>query len=101
MRLTPRQQQQITALVREHLGNQAKVSLYGSRLLDQRRGGDVDLLIEVPQSVALMHKAALKLALEEAICLPVDLLFIQPGQPASPFQALAAAQARPFNSATP
>lgn len=100
MRLTPEQQHQVIALVHEHLGDEAKVSLYGSRLHAQGRGGDVDLLVETVQPVPLMRKAALKLALEEAICLPVDLLFIRAGRPQSPFQALAAAAAQPIGPTT-
>jgi hypothetical protein len=46
MRLTPDQAQTIRSSVRLHLGMQSRVWLFGSRVDDQRRGGDVDLHVE-------------------------------------------------------
>ena len=46
MRLTPAQIDTIQSTVHAVLGDGAVVSLFGSRLDDSRRGGDVDLLIE-------------------------------------------------------
>lgn len=94
MRLTKLQCVSVRRLVRQHLGEDSGVFLYGSRLDDTRRGGDVDLVIEVAVLPSLLEKAALKLALEKELSLPVDLLFVQQGQQRSHFQSLAMSRAQ-------
>jgi predicted nucleotidyltransferase len=47
MRLTTEQVQDIRQVVREQAGQAARVWLFGSRLDDGARGGDVDLLVSV------------------------------------------------------
>lgn len=71
--------------------------LFGSRLQEQRKGGDIDLFLESPLLVPRLQQAALKLELEDALQLPVDLS----DQPLTPFQALAKAQSRPLTEALP
>lgn len=51
MRLTPEQARSIQRLAVQLAGEQARVRLFGSRLDDSARGGDVDLLLEVPEPV--------------------------------------------------
>lgn len=46
MRLSPGQIAAIKVAARRHFGADATVSLFGSRLDDRRRGGDIDLYIE-------------------------------------------------------
>ncbi len=48
MRLTPTQIDTINSTAQAVLGQGARVTLFGSRVDDQARGGDVDLMIEVP-----------------------------------------------------
>lgn len=48
MRLSPEQSSVIVAATRELAGADASVRLFGSRLDDQSRGGDIDLLVECP-----------------------------------------------------
>ncbi len=51
MRLTEEQIQSIRRIVQDLAGPGARVRLFGSRLQDEAAGGDVDLLIELPEPV--------------------------------------------------
>jgi len=51
MRITPVQHQAIKKIIVEIAGEDASVILFGSRTDDNKRGGDVDLLIELPNIV--------------------------------------------------
>lgn len=51
MRLTSYQIEIIRKVVNELAGNDAQVSLFGSRIDDSARGGDIDLLVEVMHPV--------------------------------------------------
>ena len=51
MRLSPDQIRTIAQAVTEFAGAQASVRLFGSRVDDSARGGDVDLLVETPEPV--------------------------------------------------
>ena len=48
MRLTPDERQDIAAAAKAVLPPGTRVLLFGSRVDDLRRGGDVDLLVETP-----------------------------------------------------
>lgn len=47
MRLSDMQRQRIRQIVSEEAGSEARVKLFGSRLDDQAKGGDVDLMVEI------------------------------------------------------
>jgi len=51
MRLTDDQTQAIRQLARQVAGSQSRVRVFGSRLDDAARGGDLDLMLEVPDPV--------------------------------------------------
>lgn len=51
MRLKSEYRDKIKAIVQEVAGADAKVRLFGSRVDDDKRGGDVDLLVELPTEV--------------------------------------------------
>jgi uncharacterized protein len=53
MRLTHSQIQAIKTTTTEIFGDDAKVWLFGSRVDDDRRGGDIDLLIQTSESDGL------------------------------------------------
>ena len=57
MRLSPASTALIRRIVTEQAGSDARVRLFGSRLDDARRGGDIDLLVELDHPVA--HPAQL------------------------------------------
>ena len=94
MRLTHSQTQVIVQSVRQHLGAQASVMLFGSRLDDTARGGDVDLLVESTTPATLRQRALLVLALEEALALPVDIVAVKRGDPGSAFARIARSRAQ-------
>jgi len=52
MRLTPAQIDTIKSTAQAVLGEGAQVTLFGSRVDDAAKGGDVDLMIEVSQPLA-------------------------------------------------
>jgi len=52
MRLTDHQVKAITQLAHELAGERAQVRVFGSRLDDDARGGDLDLLLELPEAAA-------------------------------------------------
>lgn len=89
MRLNPAQIHSIRETVRRTCGNSAGMVLFGSRLNDTQRGGDVDLLVESDREVPLVERARLKLRLESMLGLPVDLLIKQRATPPTAFQQIA------------
>lgn len=89
MRLSERERTIIREAVEACFGPHASVSLFGSRLDDGARGGDVDLLVEVPEPLtpeeALFRKlrtvARIQKALEDR---KIDLVVRVPGGPEPP-----------------
>lgn len=71
MRITPQEAAAIRRITTEVAGARAKVSLFGSRTRDDLRGGDIDLLIELPEAtndklaVPVRTGASLQLAIGE------------------------------------
>jgi uncharacterized protein len=65
MRLTPKQRKAIRKCV-SACDPAAKVMLFGSRVDDRRRGGDIDLLIR-SRKIDFMARLRLKLALMSAL----------------------------------
>lgn len=51
MRLTDHQSQTIRQLALQIAGSHARVRVFGSRLDDTARGGDLDLMLELPEPV--------------------------------------------------
>lgn len=51
MRLTPSQVETIRSTAQQLLGVGVRVTLFGSRVDDTCKGGDVDLMVEVPDAI--------------------------------------------------
>jgi predicted nucleotidyltransferase len=96
MRLSNKQVQIIVNICAEAFGGQARVLLYGSRLDNSKKGGDVDLLVEADIQPTMKQRAKLKLALESQLHLPVDILVAKKGATEGAFLALARHTAIPL-----
>lgn len=60
MRISQQQIAVINKTVAELIGSQAVVYLFGSRLNEQAKGGDIDLLIESNQPISLLQRGQIK-----------------------------------------
>lgn len=77
MRISPDQSKIICQQVHQHLGAGASVWLFGSRVNDPKKGGDVDLYVEAGPH-PLMDEIRCKVQLEESLDMPVDLIVRTP-----------------------
>jgi predicted nucleotidyltransferase len=80
MRLTADQVETIRQRIQRHMGPHARIWLFGSRVDDSRRGGDVDLYVEPETPPGLVARLRCKSALADALDLNVDLIVQQPGR---------------------
>lgn len=87
MRLSPDQIAIIKRTAAELFGVTARVSLFGSRVDDSLKGGDIDLLVELPSHQPEARRKALTLAARLQQQLgdqPVDVLVAAPDTPDQP-----------------
>ncbi|SEI49926.1 nucleotidyltransferase domain-containing protein [Nitrosomonas eutropha] len=61
MRLSPYTQRIICESVQDIFGTDAHVKVFGSRLDDNARGGDIDLLVELPSITQEVERKTLQL----------------------------------------
>ena len=90
MRITPAQIQIIQQQIHHYFGNSATVWLFGSRLDDSQKGGDVDLYVEA-DSHRLMDEIRCKIGLQDLLDTPVDLIVRKPFD-SSPIASIAKTQ---------
>ncbi len=81
MRLSPRTQTIIRDTAREIFGPQATTLVFGSRVDDTARGGDIDLIVQLEQPVPQRERKALQLVarLQRRLGMqPIDVLVVDP-----------------------
>lgn len=89
MRLTDQQIQTIRQLLHDGFGAHAQVRVFGSRTDDNRTGGDIDLLVELPEKVPLAREISVSAKLEHQLGQVVDVITTWPDQPYRPIVELA------------
>ncbi len=93
MRLSEQTQQIIRDTVREIFGAEAGVKLFGSRVNDDARGGDIDLLVELPFVASEVERKTMQLTARLQLRLgdqPIDVLVLDPSTPRQPIHEQAA-----------
>lgn len=73
MRITPQQHAAIIKTIRDFIPD-GKVILFGSRVDDTRRGGDIDLFVETNAKPSLESRLLLQYKLMTAYDVHVDLI---------------------------
>jgi predicted nucleotidyltransferase len=84
MRLSEKTQRIIRNTVQEVFGANAMVKLFGSRINDVARGGDIDLLVELTSASPDTERKAMQLIARLQMRLgdqPIDVLVIDPSTP--------------------
>lgn len=95
MRLTARQITAIRQSATQLAGDAARVWLFGSRVRDDARGGDVDLLLELDEPVAEPAQLSARLAARVSRAMygrKVDVLIKAPNLLHLPIHAIALAE---------
>jgi len=87
MRLTPFEQQSIKAILGQ-FDPLADVFLFGSRVDDHRRGGDIDLFVQTTCPMDLKSQLQARWELEVACDTQVDLLIKTPDQAEEPIHII-------------
>ena len=56
MRLSPQIAEKLVSLAKENFGEDCKLYLFGSRVDDSKKGGDIDLLLECKDEISSEQK---------------------------------------------
>lgn len=92
MRIPSRTADIIRATVKEIFGKTAVVSLFGSRVDDNARGGDIDLFIQTEAPVASRASAVARVAAVLQMRLgdqKIDVILVDPNTPPQPIHEVA------------
>lgn len=92
MRLSKQQVDIIRQAVLERFGLNAKVSLFGSRVNDEARGGDIDLLVELINVPAYPFRETIGLETDLQMAMgdqKIDILLHYPGSAETPIYQIA------------
>jgi len=91
MRLNTKELQTLRAILGE-LDPAGRLYLYGSRVDDSRRGGDIDLYLQASRPIDLKTRLRTQYRLQQACDTRVDLLVKNPAQPELPIHQIAVEQ---------
>jgi len=97
MRLTEQQAKDISRLAHQVAGETARVRLFGSRLDDNAKGGDIDLLLEIPEPVTDPALLAARFAARVSRLMrgrKVDVLLAAPNLERLPIHEVALSEGR-------
>ena len=91
MRLTSAETEAIVRAVREVFGDTARVRVFGSRVHDDLKGGDLDLFVEVERGGAsIANEQRLRDLIAPALDdLRTDIVLHERGRPTSPIEQIA------------
>lgn len=91
MRLTSAEAEAIVRAVREVFGDTARVRVFGSRVHDDLKGGDLDLFVEVERGGAsIANEQRLRDLIAPALDdLRTDIVLHERGRPTSPIEQIA------------
>jgi len=79
MRLTPEIQNKLIKYTHDYFGEDAHLYLFGSRVYDEKKGGDIDLLLETDKNIELQQQLAfLKAIYLNATQRKIDLIVKSP-----------------------
>lgn len=92
MRVAPETLAQALQVIHRRLG-EAHVWLFGSRLQDTARGGDIDLYVEAPHPVSAVAVARVRGDLADALGCHIDLV-VNDGRRNEPIYAIAREQGK-------
>lgn len=74
MRISKFQSDKIRAVIARHMGESALVYLFGSRVDDMGRGGDIDVYVETATPVSALTRARAQGDLIDALEIGVDIV---------------------------
>ncbi|WP_409521089.1 nucleotidyltransferase domain-containing protein [Methylomonas sp. MED-D] len=89
MSLNEQQKYLILRTIWQIAGEDTDVYLFGSRPDDRAKGGDIDLFLESNLLPSSLRRAQIKMQLEHALGLPVDLVCKSRDAEAKPFEVIA------------
>jgi len=92
MRLSTRTQEIIRDTAKEVFGPDVTISVFGSRIDDETRGGDIDLVVQSDKLVPERQRKSLQLVARLQIRLgdqPIDVLVIDPNTVLEPVHEIA------------
>ncbi len=99
MRLTQDQIHIIKSTAQALLGDDVKVTLFGSRVHDPIKGGDIDLMLEIPQNIANPAVIAARMASRVSLAMQgrkVDVLLKAPNLLEQPIHRIASQEGIPL-----
>jgi len=89
MRLSTEQKRIVSDTANDVAGRPIHISVFGSRIRDEAKGGDLDLLVESIPPLNILEKSRLVSRLQDRLMIPVDVIAAEPGSPDRAIVAIA------------